>query len=165
MRYKQRFPKNGGERPLRDLTLPGDIRHLQDPQSRAAVFGAEFLQNNRVARFSDFSYCRYSSPVAVLNSLLFVSLGLLQVADGFLTYIGLSLFDLGEVNPILNYCAAQVGLGCSITLIKFAILAILSLLFINRRQTRNCLGTLTLIAAVSFYTWVVNNNAVLVISS
>jgi len=97
--------------------------------------------------------------------LLIVVFGLLQVADGVVTYLGLSLSGLEEVNPVLNFCAELMGVGCSIVLIKMAGLAFITLLFVDRHKVENRWITATLTMAVAFYSWVVTNNVMLVIEA
>ncbi len=98
-----------------------------------------------------------------MNGLLIVLFGLLQVADGVVTYLGLRFADVVEVNPLLNYCAAQMGLGTSISTLKLLILALIAYLFFARHKMKNRWGTATLFGAVSFYSWVVSNNLLLVV--
>lgn len=98
-------------------------------------------------------------------ALLIVLLGLLHVADGIVTYFGLSFFGLEEVNPILNYCADAVGLGYSITLFKLAELGIVTFLFFDRKKMHSPWITATLASVVVFYGWVVTNNVTLVLEA
>lgn len=98
-------------------------------------------------------------------ALLIVLLGLLHIADGIVTYFGLSFFGLVEVNPILNYCADVVGLGCSITLFKLGELVIIAMMFFDRKKMRNPWITATLASVVVFYGWVVTNNVALVLDA
>jgi uncharacterized membrane protein len=100
-----------------------------------------------------------------VDALLIILLGLLHVADGIVTYFGLSFFGLQEVNPLLNYCADLVGLGCSITVLKLAELAVVVFLFLDRNKMRSRWITATLGSAVLFYGWVVTNNVTLVLEA
>ncbi len=97
-----------------------------------------------------------------MDALLIVLFGLLHVADGIVTYFGLSFFGLVEVNPLLNYCADSIGLGCSITLLKMAELSFVMFLFTGRHRMKSRWITATLASAVVFYSWVVTNNVMLV---
>jgi hypothetical protein len=100
-----------------------------------------------------------------MNGLLIILLGLLHVADGVVTYLGLSFFGLEEVNPILNFCADRVGLECSITAFKAGELAVVAFLFLDRKKMRSPWITATLTSAVVFYGWVVTNNVALVLDA
>jgi uncharacterized membrane protein len=100
-----------------------------------------------------------------VDAVLIVLLGLLHVADGIVTYLGLSFFGLEEVNPILNYCSHLLGLGCSITLFKAGELVVVALLFLDRNKMRSRWITATLGSAVLFYSWVVTNNVTLVLEA
>jgi len=100
-----------------------------------------------------------------MYAVLIVLFGLLNIADGVVTYFGLSLFGLEEVNPMLNYCADSLGLGCSITVLKLAILCFIAFLFDNRRRMKSPWIAATLSSAVVFYGWVVANNLMLVIEA
>jgi uncharacterized membrane protein len=100
-----------------------------------------------------------------VDALLIVLFGLLHVADGVVTYFGLSFSGLEEANPLLNYCADSVGLGCSITLLKLAELGFVAYLFAGRRNMKSPWITATLASAVVFYSWVVTNNVMLVVEA
>jgi len=100
-----------------------------------------------------------------MYALLIIVFGLLQVADGVVTYLGLSLSGLEEVNPVLNFSAELLGLGYSIFLIKAAGLAFITFLFFDRHKLKNRWVTATLTSAVAFYSWVVTNNVILVIEA
>jgi hypothetical protein len=98
-----------------------------------------------------------------VNALLSVLFGLLQIADGVVTYFGLGSAQLDEVNPALNGLVGLFGLGCSITLIKLAGLAFVTFLFFDRKKMKSLWITATLASAVTFYSWVVSRNAILVV--
>lgn len=100
-----------------------------------------------------------------MNSLLIILFGLLHVADGVITYLGLSFDVVDEANPILNFFAEQVGLGLSITALKLACLSVLVYLFYGRRKMKSRWITTTLASAVTFYSWVVSNNIFLVVTA
>ncbi len=89
--------------------------------------------------------------------------GLLHIADGVITYLGLSFDVVDEVNPVLNFFAEHVGLGFSITTLKLACLSVLIYLFYRRHKMQSRWITATLASAVTFYSWVVSNNIFLVI--
>jgi uncharacterized membrane protein len=96
-----------------------------------------------------------------VNALMIVLFGLLNVADGVVTYLGLSVADVIEVNPILNYFAGLLGLGVAIVLLKLAILIIIAYIFFDRHSIQSRLGTVTLASADTFYGWVVFSNSIL----
>lgn len=98
----------------------------------------------------------------VLYGFLIVVFGLLQVADGLVTFFGLHFDLVDEVNPVLNCCAELFGLGFSIALLKMAGLAFLTFMFLQRRKISNPWLLTTLVSANAFYIWVVVNNIVLV---
>lgn len=100
-----------------------------------------------------------------MNTILIVLFGLLQVADGAVTYLGLSFANLDEANPALAPFVSFLGLGGSITLFKLVGLAFVLFLFLDRHRMKNPWITATLASSVSFYSWVVSNNASLVINS
>lgn len=98
-----------------------------------------------------------------MNTLLIVLFGLLQVADGVVTYLGLGSAHLDEANPALDFFAKRLGLGGSITLFKLAGLAFITFLFFDRHKMKSRWITATLASAVSFYSWVVSSNTALVV--
>jgi len=100
-----------------------------------------------------------------MYALLIILFGLLQVADGVVTYLGLSFSGLDEVNPVLNFCAELVGLGYSIVLLKMAGLVFIAFLFTDRHKMKSRWITATLTSAVAFYSWVVTNNVILVVDA
>ncbi len=100
-----------------------------------------------------------------MNTLLIILFGLLHVADGIITYLGLSFDVVDEANPVLNFCAEQVGLGFSITTLKLACISVLIYMFYGRHKMKSPWVTATLASAVSFYSWVVTNNIFLVVTA
>lgn len=100
-----------------------------------------------------------------MNALLIVLFGLLQITDGIVTYFGLGFAKLDEVNPALNGLVGWLGLGYSITLLKLAGLAFIAFLFVDRNKMKSRWITATLASAVSFYSWVVSRNVVLVVDA
>lgn len=100
-----------------------------------------------------------------LNAAMLVLFGLLHIADGAITYFGLSFTDVDEVNPILNYFAGLVGLGLAITSLKVAILLVIAFIFFDRHSIKGRWGTATLVWADAFYSWVVTNNFALVMGA
>ncbi len=100
-----------------------------------------------------------------LNTLMIVLFGLLHVADGVVTYLGLSFTSVDEVNPLLNYVAGQMGLGSAIFSLKLLILLVITSIFFDRHSIKGRWGTATLVSADTFYGWVVTNNCLLVIGS
>jgi hypothetical protein len=99
-----------------------------------------------------------------MNAFFIVLFGLLQVADGVVTFFGLNFAAVDEANPVLNCVAELVGLGESIVLLKAAGLAFVIFLFCDRRKMKSQWITASLGSAVSFYTYVVSNNVMLVVS-
>lgn len=97
-----------------------------------------------------------------MNALFILLFGLLQIADGVVTFFGLKFAGVDEVNPVLNFCAELLGLGYSITLLKLVGLAFIAFLFFDRHKMRSRWITTTLGLAVTFYSWVVGNNVILV---
>jgi len=100
-----------------------------------------------------------------MNTYFIVLFGLLQIADGIVTFFGLKLAGVDEVNPILNFFAGFLGLGFSITLIKLAGLAFIAFLFFDRHKMKSRWITTSLGLAVTFYSWVVSSNMILVVST
>jgi hypothetical protein len=100
-----------------------------------------------------------------MYAILIILFGLLHIADGIVTYLGLSFFGLEEVNPVLTFSSGVMGLGLSILLFKLAELGFLAFLFSGRRQMRNRWVHVTMASAVGFYGVVVTNNVALVVGS
>ncbi len=98
-----------------------------------------------------------------MNAFFIIVFGLLQIADGVVTFFGLKSAEVDEVNPVLNFFAEQVGLGLSITLLKLAGLAFIVFLFCDRRKMKSRWITTALGLAVTFYSWVVSSNVILVV--
>lgn len=139
----------------RSLVDQDDNSHLPGPR----------LKNLITGRFFNFPVCRRISNSSAFNNLLIVLFGLLHVADGVITYLGLRFAAVLEVNPLLNYFVRFMGLGCSITVLKLGIVSIIGFLYIERRKMHSCWSTATLASAVSFYLWVVSNNVFLVVGA
>lgn len=123
------------------------------------------IANSKVVKLLKSYYCLQTLPRHTLNTLLIVLFGLLHIADGVVTYLGLSFTQVDEVNPILNYVAGFLGLGFSITLLKLAILAVITFIFFDRHTIKSRWGTATLAWADTFYSWVVTNNCTLVMGA
>jgi hypothetical protein len=100
-----------------------------------------------------------------VNTLLIILFGLLHVADGIITYLGLSFDVVEEVNPVLNFFVGILGLGFSITVLKLACLSVLIFLFYDRHKMKSRWITATLASAVTFYSWVVSSNVFLVVTA
>jgi len=96
---------------------------------------------------------------------LILLFGLLNIADGILTYLGLRYCEVAEANPILDVFSNTIGLGYSIMLIKSMVLASLLMLFLSRNTVNRCGSSLMLVAGNVLYFWVVGNNANLVLFS
>lgn len=99
-----------------------------------------------------------------MDALLIVLFGLLHIADGVVTYLGLTFADVAEANPVLNYCADLIGLGYAIPLLKVGGLAFIVFLFFDRRKMKSRWITATLASSVAFYTYVVTQNVMLVVA-
>jgi hypothetical protein len=97
------------------------------------------------------------------NTVLIVLFALLHVADGFITYLGLSFTDVDEVNPLLNYAAGILGLGRAIVLLKLIILSLIAAIFFDRCTIKGRWATVALMLAVVFYSGVVASNVMLVV--
>jgi hypothetical protein len=100
-----------------------------------------------------------------MDGLLIVVFGLLQVADGAITYIGLRCTEIDEVNPFASFCFEHFGLGASITVMKLLGLAFIALVFARRHRIHSPWVTATLSLVVSAYVWVVAHNLNLVLVS
>jgi hypothetical protein len=100
-----------------------------------------------------------------MNAILIVFFALLQVADGVVTYLGLGLASVDEVNPVLGVLIGLLGLGGSITLLKLAGLAFATFLFCDRHKMKSPWITATLASSVTFYCWVVSSNVMLVVGA
>jgi len=100
-----------------------------------------------------------------VNAFFIVMFGFLQVADGIVTFLGLKFAEVDEVNPVLNFFVDLVGLGFSITVIKLVGLAFIGFLFFDRHKMKSPWITAMLGLSVSFYSWVVSNNVILVVSA
>lgn len=97
------------------------------------------------------------------NTVLIVLFALLHIADGFITYLGLSFTQVDEVNPLLNYAAGILGLGRAIVLLKLIILGCIAAIFFDRCTIKGRWATVALMLAVVFYGGVVTNNVLLVV--
>ena len=100
-----------------------------------------------------------------MKTLLIVFFGLLQIADGVVTYLGLSFANVDEVNPVLGLFMGTFGLGGSITLLKLVGLAFVAFLFFDRHKMKSRWITAALGVSVGFYSWVVSGNVMLVAGS
>lgn len=100
-----------------------------------------------------------------MTATLIILFGLLQIADGVVTYLGLDQSLVDEVNPVLNASAKFFGLGASIAVLKLGGLAFITFLFFDRHKMKSRWITATLGTAVTFYVWVVANNVSLVLSA
>ena len=111
------------------------------------------------------NFYSYTLTLAKLNAIFIILFGLLHVADGVLTYFGLSYSNVIEVNPILNYFIELSSIGYSILFVKSLIIFIIFLIFINRNNIKGQLGTIALLCANVFYVFIVFNNAILVLAT
>lgn len=123
------------------------------------------IVNARAVRLLERNYYCLMLPKPAVNAQLIVFFGLLHIADGLVTYLGLSYAAVDEVNPVLNYFAGLWGLGLAITLLKLVILVVITCIFIDRHTIKSRWGTATLAWADTFYSWVVTNNFILVIGT
>jgi len=96
---------------------------------------------------------------------LILLFGLLNIADGILTYLGLRYCEVAEANPILDIFSHTIGLGYSIILVKSMVLASLIMLFLSRNTVNRCGSSIMLLTGNLLYFWVVGNNANLVLFS
>lgn len=97
------------------------------------------------------------------NTVLIVLFAVLHVADGLITYLGLSFTEVDEVNPLLNYAAGILGLGRAIVLLKLIILSFIAAIFFDRCTIKGRWATVALMLAVVFYSGVVASNVMLVV--
>lgn len=130
--------------------------------SRILHFALPYCCSPRVA---PAMHRKPAPPYCVANIALIALFALLQVADGVVTYLGLSFASVDEVNPVLEYVAGWFGLGGSISLLKLAGLMFLAFLFHDRHKMRSVWITVTLASAVGFYCWIVAGNVALVVGS
>jgi hypothetical protein len=100
-----------------------------------------------------------------MDGLLIVSFGLLQIADGAITYLGLHCADIDEANPLASFCFETFGLGTSIATMKLLGLAFLAFVFVRRHRIRSPWVTATLCCVVATYCWVVGQNLSLVLAT
>lgn len=99
-----------------------------------------------------------------MAALLVVLFGLLQAADGIVTYIGLQSVAIAEANPFASCCFELLGTGVAITLIKLVALIFIIFLFLERRKLNNRWITGTLTSGVLFSSWVLLHNLALILS-
>jgi hypothetical protein len=123
------------------------------------------MENSRLAWLLGLSFGWLLLPRQTLNTLMIVLFGFLHVADGLVTYLGLSFTNVDEANPILNYFAGQVGLGMAITLLKLTIMVVIAFVYFDRQSIKSRWGTAALAWADTFYSCVVTNNLILVMGS
>lgn len=100
-----------------------------------------------------------------LTALLIAMFGMMQIADGIITYFGLSSFGLDETNPLLVLVAGFLGLGRAIAVVKLCGLAFITFLFFDRHKMRSHWITAALACADMFYGWVLTNNLSLVLAA
>lgn len=101
----------------------------------------------------------------ILNTTLILLYALLHTADGIVTYLGLKFDLVDEANPLLVFFAGTMGLGLSIFLFKLLFLELIAVLYFARHRMGSCWGTATLLSADAFYSWVVSNNILLVVTA
>lgn len=100
-----------------------------------------------------------------INTSLILLFALLHAADGIVTYFGLKFNYAEEVNPVLLFFASTMGLGLAIFALKLLCMEFIAVVFFARRNIGSCWGTATLFSADAFYSWVVSNNILLVVSA
>jgi hypothetical protein len=120
------------------------------------------IENSRLVNLLVIGYGCLLLPRQTMNTCMIVLFGFLHVADGVVTYLGLSFTNVDEANPILNYVAGQYGLGLAITLVKLTVLLVLALVYFDRHSIKSRWGTAALAWADTFYGWVVANNFILI---
>lgn len=132
--------------------------------------------NNLASSLRNLCLCPHPSRTAIrgidsgklkyfINTSLILLFGLLHTADGIVTYFGLKFNYADEVNPVLLFFAGTMGLGLAIFALKLLCVEFIALLYFARRNIRSCWGTATLFSADAFYSWVVSNNILLVVSA
>jgi Domain of unknown function (DUF5658) len=120
------------------------------------------IKNSRLAcaaADADASVVQFRQTV---NSLMILLFAVLHIADGVVTYLGLSFTGVNEANPILNYIVPHYGLGPAIAMVKVYVLLVLTLVYFDRNAIKSRWGTAALAWADTFYGWVVANNFILV---
>lgn len=100
----------------------------------------------------------------VVDAALIVAFGLLQAADGIVTYLGLKSTTIVEANPIANCCFELLGTGCGIALLKLVALAFVVFLFLERHKMKSRWISAGLVGGVLFSSWVLLHNVALVMS-
>jgi len=100
----------------------------------------------------------------IVDAFLIVLFGLLQFADGVVTFLGLQTPHIEEANPLANLCFQLLGQACSITVIKLLGLGFILFLFLERRKMNSRWITTTLASGVAFSTWALLHNVALLIS-
>ena len=100
----------------------------------------------------------YTPMLMRLQAGLIILIALLNIADGVLTYLGLTFFEVAEANPVLDLFSSRLGLGSAIIFIKAIIISGLILIFIRRSCARCYTNITTLFLTNVFYLWVVGNN-------
>ncbi|MCK9605620.1 MAG: DUF5658 family protein [Methylomonas sp.] len=100
-----------------------------------------------------------------INTSLILLFALLHTADGIVTYFGLKFNYATEVNPILIFFAGTMGLGLAIFALKLLCVEFIAVLYFARRNIGSCWATASLFSADAFYSWVVSNNILLVVSA
>lgn len=101
----------------------------------------------------------------LLTASLIAIFGILQIADGIVTYLGLDSFGLAEANPVLNIVAGLFGVGAAIAVVKLCGLGFITFLFVDRHNMKSGWITATLASADTFYGWVLTNNLSLVLAA
>lgn len=100
-----------------------------------------------------------------INTSLILLFALLHTADGIVTYFGLKFNYATEVNPVLIFFAGTMGLGLAIFALKLLCVEFIAVLYFARRNIGSCWATASLFSADAFYSWVVSNNILLVVSA
>lgn len=98
-----------------------------------------------------------------MDALLIVLFGLLQFADGIVTYLGLRSPRIEEANPFANLCFEVFGEACSITLLKLVGLSFVLFLFLERHKMKTRWIRCSLLSGVLFSSWALLHNLVLVV--
>ena len=105
----------------------------------------------------------YRPMLMRLQAGLIILIALLNIADGVLTYLGLTFYEVAEANPVLDVFSSRLGLGSAIIFIKAIIISGLVLMFIKRSCIRCYTNITTLFLTNVFYLWVVGNNTDLIL--
>lgn len=138
------------------------MRTVRDEIESTSITEASPASSSSKAVVSD-QFFASKATLMRLQAALIIFIALLNIADGVLTYLGLTFFDVAESNPVLDVFSSRLGLGSAIIFIKAIILYGLILMFIKRSCYRCYTNITTLFLTNVFYLWVVGNNTDLIL--